>query len=218
MSAFGYRKPADLPRTIPLFPLAGALLFPRSALSLNVFEPRYLNMIDDALAGDRLIGVIQPAAGEENETIPKLSDVGAVGRITSFTETEDGRYLVTLTGVCRFALEHEIEADAPYRQALVSYEEFADDFNQANGRGIDREQLMASLRAYAALQGFQVDWSAVDKAPIETVVNLAAQLCPFDPAAKQALLEAVSLEQRCRALIALLEWDSASGDSQRPLQ
>ncbi len=218
MSAFGYRKPADLPQTIPLFPLAGALLFPRSALSLNIFEPRYLNMVDDALAGDRLIGVIQPATGEENETVPGLSDVGAIGRITSFTETEDGRYLITLTGVCRFTLEHEIEAAAPYRQALVSYDEFADDFSQANGRGIDREQLMASLRAYAALQGFQVDWSAVDKAPIETIVNLAAQLCPFDPAAKQALLEAVSLEQRCRALIALLEWDSASGDSQRPLQ
>ena len=218
MSAFGYRKPADLPQTIPLFPLAGALLFPRGALSLNVFEPRYLNMVDDALAGERLIGLIQPATGEESETTPQLAEVGAVGRITSFTETDDGRYFVTLTGVCRFTLEREIEANSPYRQALVSYDQFAGDFAQAPGRGIDRDQLMVSLRAYAALHGFQVDWSAVDRAPIETVVNLAAQLCPFDPAAKQALLEAVSLEQRCRALIALLEWDSAAGDQQRPLQ
>ncbi len=218
MSVFGFHKPADLPQTIPLFPLAGALLFPRGALSLNVFEPRYLNMVDDALAADRLIGMIQPAAGEEDENVPELSDVGTLGRITSFTETDDGRYLITLTGICRFALEDEIEAGSPYRQALVGYDDFAEDFAQASGGSIDRDQLMASLRAYAALHGFQVDWSAVEQAPIETLVNLAAQLCPFDPAAKQALLEAVTLEQRCRALIALLEWDAASNDPDRPLQ
>lgn len=218
MSAFGYRKPADLPKTIALFPLANALLFPRGVLGLNVFEPRYLNMVDDALAGDRLIGMIQPAPGDEDEPAPRLSAVGTVGRITSFSETDDGRYLVTLTGVCRFTLVKEVEAGAPYRQALVSYDAFAGDFSQASGIAIDRKQLISSLRAYALLNGFQVDWAAVEQAPTETIVNVAAQLCPFDMAAKQALLEAVSLEDRCRALIALVEWDAASGDEPRSLQ
>ena len=217
MSAFGFRKAADLPPTLPLFPLTGALLFPRAALSLNVFEPRYLNMVDDALASDRLIAMIQPAAGAENESNPALASVGTAGRITSFTETEDGRYLVTLTGICRFTVQRELEEN-PYRRALVSYTAFAKDFALPTGRGINREELMASLRAYATLQGFDVDWSAVDQAPIETVVNIAAQLCPFDPASKQALLEAVTLEQRSRALIALLQWDCASNDQDRPLQ
>jgi uncharacterized protein len=218
MSAFGFRKPADLPQTIPLFPLAGAVFFPRGALGLNVFEPRYLNMVDDALADNRLIGMIQPASGEEEEADPELAAVGTLGRITSFTEVEDGRYLITLTGVCRFALAREIEGKTPYRRAIVDYDDFAGDFVQPQGGEIDRDELMDSLRAYASLHGFDVDWSAVDQAPIETVVNLAAQLCPFDPASKQALLEAVTLEQRCGALIALLEWDAASDDIDRPLQ
>jgi hypothetical protein len=192
-------------------------LFPRAALSLNVFEPRYLNMVDDALASDRLIAMIQPAAGAENEPSPALASVGTAGRITSFTETDDGRYLVTLTGICRFTVQRELEEGA-YRRALVAYTMFAKDFALPTGRGIDREELMASLRAYATLQGFDVDWSAVDQAPIETVVNIAAQLCPFDPASKQALLEAVTLEQRSHALIALLQWDCASSDQDRPLQ
>lgn len=218
MSAFGYRKPSDLPQAIPLFPLEGAILLPRGVLALNVFEPRYLNMVDDALGGERLIGMIQPGSGEEEEAVPHLSDVGTVGRITSFSETEDGRYLVTLTGVCRFDLEQELESGAPYRQAIVNYEAFADDFSPASGRSIDRDSLIASLKTYAALHGFQVDWDSVEQAPTETIINVAAQICPFDGAAKQALLEAISLEERARALIALLEWDAADGDQQRPMQ
>jgi Lon protease-like protein len=220
VSAFGYRKPSDLPETLALFPLSNALVFPRGLLTLNIFEPRYLNMIDDALAGPRLIGMIQPGAGEENEAVPELSEVGCVGRITQFTETDDGRYLITLTGVARFQLEQELEAETPYRQAIVSYDAFAEDFRISPGAGIDREYLTSSLKTYAALHGFNVDWSSVDQAPVETVIHVAAQLCPFDPVAKQALLEAVSLEDRARALIALLEWDAASDPSsnQRPLQ
>ena len=218
MSAFGYRKPADVPQTIPLFPLAGAILMPRGVLALNVFEPRYLNMVDDALAGERLIGMIQPAIGDENNPTPQLSDVGTVGRITGFNETEDGRYLITLTGICRFDLETEIEAGTPYRQAIVSYESFANDFSQASGERIDRPALIASLKTYAALHGFDVDWDSVEQAPTETIINVAAQICPFDIAAKQALLEAVTLEERCQALIALLEWDVADDHEQRPLQ
>jgi Lon protease-like protein len=218
MSAFGYRKPADLPQTIPLFPLANALLFPRTVLSLNVFEPRYLNMVDDALAGERLIGMIQPAAGDESEAAPELSAIGTVGRITMFSETDDGRYLITLTGVSRFAFERELSAGTPYRQALVSYDQFADDFAASPGGTIDRPALISSLKSYAALHGFQVDWNAVEQAPTEIIVNMAAQLCPFDPVAKQALLEAQTLEDRCRTLIALLEWGAPDEASERPLQ
>lgn len=218
MSAFGYRKPADLPQTVALFPLANAILFPRGVLGLNVFEPRYLNMVDDALAGDRLIGMIQPASGEEDAAVPELSEVGTVGRITSFSETDDGRYLITLTGICRFTINQEIQSAKPYRQALVSYDTFTSDFAQPQGYGIDRKTLIASLRAYATLNGFQVDWDAVEQAPTETIVNVAAQLCPFDTASKQALLEALTLEDRCEALIALVEWDAASGNEPRSLQ
>lgn len=217
MSAFGYRKPADLPQTASLFPLSGAILFPRGVLALNVFEPRYLNMIDDALAAERLIGVIQPATGEESEAIPALCNVGTIGRITTFSETDDGRYLITLTGVCRFDLEQEIKSGTPYRQALVSYDEFAGDFTASAGASIDRAGLIASLKDYARSRGYAVDWEAVDQAPIETVVNVASQVCPFDAAAKQALLEAPTLEDRSNALVALVEWGSA-GDGERPMQ
>lgn len=215
MSAFGYRRPADLPQTLALFPLQGAVLYPRGVLALNVFEPRYLNMVDDALASERMIGIIQPATGEEDEPAPQLADVGTAGRITTFTETDDGRYLVTLTGVCRFNLSAELPLETPYRQALVSYDAFAADFAPGVDRAIDRPQLMRSLKTYATLHGFNVDWDSVDEAPTETVINVAAQICPFDPAAKQALLETVMLDQRAHALVALLEWDNAA-DDQRP--
>ncbi|MBN8607172.1 MAG: LON peptidase substrate-binding domain-containing protein [Caulobacterales bacterium] len=219
MSTFGFRKPEDLPQALALFPLDGVILFPRSVVSLNVFEPRYLNMVDDALGGERLIGIIQPATGEDGEPVPQLADVGTVGRITAFSETEDGRYLITLTGVCRFDYEQELEAGTPYRQALVNYEPFTGDFRQANDAGIDRMALIASLKRYASLHGFNVDWNSVEQAPTETVINVAAQLCPFDAAAKQALLEAVSLEERAQALVALVEWDNAADDqNNRPLQ
>jgi Lon protease-like protein len=216
MSASGYRKPADLPQTVSLFPLTGAILFPRSVLTLNVFEPRYLNMVDDALGAERVIGIIQPAAGEEQESAPELADVGTLGRITSFAETEDGRYLITLTGVCRFALRRELESNKPYRQAIVSYDDFAGDFAESRGPGIDRVGLIGALRAYADANGYQVDWNAVEQTPTEAVVNIASQICPFDPAAKQALLESRTLEERAQALVALVEWGAPEGG--RPLQ
>lgn len=216
MSAFGYRKPSDLPATLPLFPLQGAVLYPRGVLALNVFEPRYLNMVDDALAGERLIGIIQPATGEEDEPVPQLADIGTAGRITQFSETDDGRYLITLTGICRFGLGAELqETGMPYRQALAHFDEFAGDFTPESDRAIDRAGLMRSLKRYAALHGFNVDWASVEEAPTETVINVAAQICPFDPAAKQALLETLTLNERAKALVALLEWDNA-GEGERP--
>lgn len=218
MSAFGYRKPADLPQTIPLFPLVGAILMPRGVLALNVFEPRYLNMVDDALGGDRLIGMIQPATGEEDEATPDLADVGTVARLTAFQETGDGRYLITLTGICRFSLEREFDARTPYRQAIVGYEAFAEDLAPSSGERIDRINLISTLKRYSAAHGYQVDWDSVEQTNTETIVNIAAQLCPLDPAAKQALLEAQTLEDRAKALTALLIWDVAGDDNQRPLQ
>lgn len=219
MSAFGYRRPADLPQSLPLFPLDGVIMLPRGAISLNVFEPRYLNMVDDALSGERLIGIIQPAELAQGDAPPQLATVGTAGRITGFSETDDGRYLIALTGISRFEFERELSAGTPYRQALVSYERFADDFNAEHGAAINRTGLMFALRAYAARHGFEVDWRSVDQAPIETVVNVAAQLCPFDSAAKQALLEAQKLEDRAQALMALLEWDKvANNDRDQPLQ
>lgn len=212
MSTFGYRRPSDLPQTLPLFPLQGAVLYPRGLLSLNVFEPRYLNMVDDALGSERLIGIIQPAIGDEDEPVPQLADVGTAGRITSFTEAEDGRYLITLTGICRFHLGGELDAGLPYRQALVTFDDFADDFALGSDLSIDRPQLLRSLKTYAGLHGYSVDWSSVEHAPTEMLVNGAAQMCPFDPAAKQALLEAHTLEERAKGLIALLEWNNASDD------
>lgn len=211
MSAYGYRKPADLPQTIPLFPLPGAILFPRGVLPLNIFEPRYLNMIDDALSGDRIIGMIQPAQAEGEDTPADLSEVGTAGRITAFSETDDGRYLVTLTGICRFRVAREIKGGSPYRQAVVAFDDFAGDLYEPRA-GIDRERLREALERYVDIHGFQTDWSAVDNASPETLVNAVAVLCPFDPPAKQALLEAPSLAERCDALIAFLEWSADGAD------
>lgn len=212
MSAFGYRKPADLPQTLPLFPLAGAILFPRGAIPLNVFEPRYLNMIDDALSGHRLIGMIQPARLEEAAPTPSLNEVGTAGRITSFAETDDGRYLVTLTGIMRFRVVRELSGGTPYRQAIVNYDDFANDL-YASRADIDRERLRVALEHFVDTHGFDADWSAVDEASPETLVNAVSVLCPFEPQAKQALLEAPSIVERCDALITLLEWsaDGAGG-------
>ncbi len=208
MSAFGYRKPSDLPAAIPIFPLTGAIVFPRGQLPLNIFEPRYLNMIDDALADERLIGMIQPADSAP-VLAPPLTEVGTVGRITSFAETDDGRYLITLTGVCRFRITQEAPAATPYRQALVSYDEFASDLTSPKRVRIDREKLRNALQRYVDTHGYQADWSAVDGAPTEALVNAVSTLCPFDAPAKQALLEAETLSDRCAALIALLEMGAA---------
>jgi Lon protease-like protein len=212
VSAYGYRKAADLPQTIPLFPLPGAILFPRAAMPLNIFEPRYLNMVDDALAGDRLIGMIQPAAREAGER-PALLHVGAVGKITTFSETEDGRYLITLTGLCRFRLIRELPMSAPYREAIVDFEDFADDLIERPAQ-IDRSRLRSALVAYIAANRFSADWALIEEAPSETLVNAVAALCPFDLMSKQALLESPTLTERANALIALLEWPNAEGSMQ----
>jgi Lon protease-like protein len=211
MPAFAYRKPRDLPDTLPVFPLDGALLLPRATLPLNIFEPRYLNMVDDALAGARLIGMIQ-TRGEPPDR-PELQNVGCVGRLTSFAETSDGRYLISLTGVCRFAPVRERDAATPYRQIEARYDAFAADLAPAAlPTDFDRVALFGALREFLSSNDLAADWSSIENAPPEGLVNSLAMVCPFDAAEKQALLEAPTLEDRANTLLTLMRLRAAGPD------
>ena len=212
--AASYLHAADLPQLIPVFPLDGALLLPRGQLPLNVFEPRYLNMIDDAMAGDRIIGMIQTRVGGRKSK-PELARVGCAGRITSYAETSDGRYLITLTGVSRFRIRAELEAHTPYRQVQPDFTCFEDDLRQEAEKSVDatRAELLAALKQYLEGRGLDIDWDQAREAPVEALVNSLAMALPFETAEKQALLEAAALPDRSQALIALLQMGAAaSGD------
>lgn len=215
-----FQTEADLPSVIPIFPLSGALLLPRGQLPLNIFEPRYLTMIDDALRGPRLIGMIQPE-DEEPEEKPRLFQVGCVGRITQFAETGDGRYLVQLTGVSQFRVVDEPSVDTPYRQCTITAAPFALDFTPRAGEDdVDRKALVETLRAYLTANRFQVDWKEIHEAPNEALVNALAMMSPFGRREKQALLEASSLRERAEILIAITQIELAKGGdgSETPLQ
>lgn len=215
--AQGYVRAADLPQVIPVFPLPGAILLPRGQLPLNIFEPRYLNMIDDAMAGDRIIGMVQPHSGLQR--LPGLSPVGCAGRITSFAETSDGRYLITLTGCARFRLSSEIPARTPYRQIRADFAPFEADLSPppVDDVGLDRDSLLDALRAYLETRGLDIDWDTAETAPPEALINSLSMALPFDPPEKQALLEATSLTDRSAVLTALLTIDAASdGDGEAP--
>lgn len=199
----------DLPKTVPIFPLTGALLLPRGALPLNVFEPRYLAMVDGALAGDRLIGMIQPTENEEHNLRPPLSDVGCLGRLVSFTEGDDRRYHITLKGLCRFRVAQELSVDTPYRQVTPDYSIFLGDLVLREDGEFPRDRVIAALKHYLSRRDLKADWQAVMNAPPETLVNALSMLCPFEPAEKQALLEAPSWDERIATLIALLEMAGA---------
>src|SRR5690348_14541877 len=201
----GFHTLSDLPQTLPIFPLTGVVLLPHSALPLNVFEPRYLAMVDDALSGNRLVGMIQPTESEENVLKPKLSDVGCAGRIISFRETEDNRYLITLAGVCRFRVKEEIPVLSPYRQVAADFSPFASDLVQSEDGDFPRERLLVALKHYLSRRDMKADWKSVMTAPPESLVNALAMMCPFEPAEKQALLEAPSWVERVTTLLALLE-------------
>ncbi|HLI68022.1 MAG TPA: LON peptidase substrate-binding domain-containing protein [Caulobacteraceae bacterium] len=205
-----HRKLADLPAVIPVFPLDQALLLPHGDLPLNIFEPRYLNMIDDALAGERLIGMVQTAAGSGARG-PNLARIGCLGRLTSFTETVDERYLISLRGLCRFVTGEEIDGQTPYRQVRADFTRFADDLKpMSDDDGFDRLRFLAALKGYLDHRGLSMeDWEAPKTAPAETLVNGLAMMLPFDAAEKQALLEARTLRERREALIALMEIDAA---------
>jgi len=208
-----FRTLDDLPRHVPVFPLTGALLLPRGALPLNVFEPRYLQMVDDALSGTRLIGMIQPSEPEEYTLTPALAHVGCLGRLTSFKETEDHRYQITLTGVCRFRVAEELRIDTPYRQIAADYSTFAGDLVLQDDTDLPRSRLLAALKHYLARRDLKADWQSVMQAPPEHLVNALAMLCPFDPNEKQALLEAPTWNERVATLVALLEMSDAGSVS-----
>ena len=213
--AGGYSKVTDLPQVAPLFPLDGVLLLPRGQLPLNVFEPRYLNMLDDAMGGDRVIGIVQTAPGGER-TRPALAGVGCLGRVTSFAETGDGRYLVTLTGACRFRLGPELNAPTPYRQARLGYDAYAADLEPAPDMAEARPLLLSALRAYLERRGLSLDWKAAETAPAEALVNSLCMALPFDGPEKQALLEAPDAPERLHVLTALLRIGAATGEDDDP--
>ncbi len=212
-----FLKATDLPQVIPIFPLDGALLLPHGALPLNIFEPRYLNMIDDAMAGDRVIGMVQTLGGGDRER-PRLASVGCAGRITAFAETGDGRYLITLTGVARFRTGDELPTQTPYRQVRVDFTPFAGDMRPAeDDPTYDREALGRALKTYLESRGLRVDWDAAEAAPVDALVTSLCMALPFDPPEKQALLEAADPVARRHALLALLEIDGAeAGDDMPP--
>jgi len=182
-------------------------------LPLNVFEPRYLALVEAALTGNRLIGMIQPTEHEEKTLKPQLSAIGCAGRVTGFRETDDNRYLITLTGICRFRVIEELVSDTPFRQVAADYAPFAGDLAEGGDGEFPRERLLAALNDYLTRRDLKADWRSVMNAPAETLVNALAMLCPFEPAEKQALLEAPSWPERVNTLLALLEMASTSSGS-----
>lgn len=199
------------PAVIPLFPLAGALLLPGGQLPLNIFEPRYLRMVDDVLGGARMIGMIQPKSESGSVRGPALYSVGCVGRITSFAETGDGRYLITLTGLRRFRLAEEAASDTPYRQGEADWSAYdIDTHDDPTGEEVDRDAFMDAMRAYLTAEGLKTDWDAAASAPIDSLVASLAMGCPFEPTEKQALLEARTTIERAECLMALMEISGAA--------
>jgi hypothetical protein len=194
----------DLPQTLPIFPLSGVLLLPRGKLPLNIFEPRYLSMTEDAIKSDRLIGMVQPMEEGSAGDQPPVFPIGCAGRITQFAETEDGRYLITLTGLCRFRIERELPLFCGYRRVVPDFSEFAGDFEPESTR-LDRARLLSALKVYLKLQQLSADWESIEGAPDERLITSLAMICPFSCREKQALLETSCLAERARVLTALLE-------------
>jgi Lon protease-like protein len=206
-----YRNISDLPAIIPVFPLTGVILLPRAKLPLNIFEPRYLAMVDAAMDHYRVIGMIQPRGpGGDKAKNPPLASIGCLGRITDYSETDDGHYLITLTGIARFQVSGERDSRTPYREVAADYALFAEDLLSLEDPPIARDRLVAALKPYLSDRAMQTDWKSIEEAPSETLVNALCMLCPFEPSEKQALLEAPDLVRRSEALIALLEMANAS--------
>ncbi len=192
-----------LPRVVPIFPLPGVLLLPGALLPLNIFEPRYLAMVRDAISGERVIGMIQPCEAAPDVGAAKVYETGCAGRITVFSETGDGRYLITLTGLIRFDVARELPMIDGYRRVAADYGRFRRDLDEPAGE-IDRAQLLQTLGAYFAANGIEGDWKAIEETEDETLVTSLAMVCPFAAPEKQALLEAMTLSERARAMTAIM--------------
>ena len=211
-------RPADLPETIPVFPLPGALLLPRGRLPLHIFEPRYLAMVEDCLkTKTRLIGMVQPRETPGGET--RLQSIGCVGRLTSFSETEDGRYMITLSGITRYRVREEVQGFTPYRRCLVDWTPFARDLGPAEeDPGFRRAEFMALLGRYFTRLNLSTDWKGLKEAETELLINSLSMLCPFSPEDKQALLEAPTLETRRETIVTLIEFALRGSGEEETLQ
>lgn len=201
-----------------MFPLRGVILLPRTTLPLNVFEPRYLAMISDALAGSRIIGVVQPGGAGAEESPPgrdaPLHGIGGAGRLTAFQETDDNRMLISLSGVARFRIRDEAAGDLPYRVCAVDFGPFKADLERGLGESeVDRARLLGALKTYLKARGLGADWDSIDRSPNESLVNTLSMICPYGPEEKQALLEAETLKQRAEVLAALAEMEMAAPDA-----
>lgn len=207
-------SPAELPEMVPVFPLSGALLLPFAHRPLNIFEPRYVDMVDHALAGDRLIGLIQPE--DTSEESPRgeapLQKIGCLGRLTHFEENGEGRYFIILEGVCRFEVLQEVTMRTPYRQFRISAERFALDFDRLHGEeAVDRARFLKMMKDYAEFANFELNWDEIKKTGTADLVNFCCMVSPYGAAEKQVLLEAGTLEARAETLIALAEFEMAKG-------
>jgi Lon protease-like protein len=204
MSASAEPGLSGLPTRFPVFPLAGAILLPGGNLPLNIFEPRYLQMTRDAMRTDRVIGMVQPSANGRAKQAD-LYPVGCAGRITSFTETDDGRYLITLSGVCRYDILEELQVDTPYRQVIATFDRWRADLESPQPSDCMRPELLRSLRTYFDVYEISADWMQIEAAPLGGLITSLAMICPFEPSEKQALLEATDPEERGQVLIALMQ-------------
>lgn len=205
-------SPADMPATLPIFPLSGVLLLPRGRLPLNIFEPRYLAMVEDALAShDKLIGIIQPTEKEPNGRPQALYPIGCAGRLVGWSETDDGRYLIQLAGVARFDLGEEIATMRGYRRIRADFSRFEADFREPERGGFDRKRLLSGLKAYFAAEELEGDWESISQAPDERIVSTLAMLCPFTAEEKQSLLECTTLAERAKAMTGFCEARAAAG-------
>lgn len=201
-----YRKSSDLPDVVPIFPLSAALLLPGGRMPLNIFEPRYLEMVDEAIGGPRLIAMVQPRldGALRSDGEPELCEVGCLGRITSFAETGDGRYLIALQGVARFRIVEELSMERPFRVCRIA--SFAADLNEEGGaEEIDRKALLKAFRHYLEANGLEADWDSIARAENATLVNALSMMSPYGASEKQALLEAPDLRTRAETLIAITE-------------
>lgn len=213
---------ADCPDVIPVFPLSGALLLPRGQMPLNIFEPRYLAMVDAALKGHRMIGMVQPDPDHDTgKRVPELAKIGCLGKITQFAEVGDNRYMITLSGVARFRIVEDIPAVTPFRQCRVDYASFETDFSEKSGEDqVDRAGLLKTLKDFVEANDLSIDWNGINAAGNETLVNALAMMAPFGAREKQALLEAQDLKTRADLLVAMTEIELARGDdgADAPLQ